>query len=109
MCARCLRLSFPGWLFFVSLSCVCLAAFVTAADAEPVRIIYETDFTFDVDDVGGLAMLHALADAGEAELIGVSYNEVHQDAVAAIDAVNTWYGRGTIPIGTYSQPLGGTG
>lgn len=105
MFARCLRLSFPGCLLFVSLSCVCLAAFVTAADAEPVRIIYETDFTFDVDDVGGLAMLHALADAGEAELIGVSYNEVHQDAVAAIDAVNTWYGRGTIPIGTYSQPL----
>ncbi len=75
------------------------------ACGEPTKIIFETDFTFDVDDVGALAMLHALANEGEAEILGVSYNEVHADGVKAIDAINTWYGRGDLPIGTFSQEL----
>ncbi len=71
----------------------------------PVKIIYETDFTFDVDDVGALAVLHVLADNGEAEILAVCYNEVQSRAADAIDAVNTWYGRGSIPIGLYDKPL----
>jgi len=71
----------------------------------PVKVIYETDFTFDVDDVGALAILHALADNGEAEILAVSYNESQNKAADAIDAVNTWYGRGDIPIGLYTKPL----
>ena len=55
----------------------------------------------DVDDVGALAMLHAFADQGEVDILAVSFNEVHPSGVAAIDAINTWYGRGDIPIGTY--------
>lgn len=71
----------------------------------PVRVIYETDFTFDIDDVGALAVLHALADNGEAEIMAISYNEVQSRAADAIDAINTWYGRGDIPIGLYDKPL----
>lgn len=71
----------------------------------PVKVIYETDFTFDVDDVGALAILHAMADNGEAEILAVSYNESQNKAADAIDAVNTWYGRGDIPIGIYDKPL----
>lgn len=71
----------------------------------PVKVIYETDFTFDVDDVGALAILHAMADNGEAEILAVSYNESQNKAADAIDAVNTWYGRGDIPIGLYDKPL----
>ena len=71
----------------------------------PVSVIYETDFTFDVDDVGALAVLHALADNGEAEILAISYNEVQSRAADAIDAINTWYGRGDIPIGLYDKPL----
>lgn len=70
-----------------------------------VKVIYETDFTLDVDDVGALAILHAMADNGEAEILAVSYNEVQNKAADAIDAVNTWYGRGDIPIGLYNKPL----
>ncbi len=65
------------------------------------KIIYETNMCLDVDDVGGLAMLHALQNNGEAEIMAVCYNEVHPDGAAAIDAINTWYGRGNIPIGIY--------
>lgn len=71
----------------------------------PVKVIYETDFTFDVDDVGALAVLHALANNGEAEILAVSYNEAQNKAADAIDAINTWYGRGDIPIGIYDKPL----
>lgn len=71
----------------------------------PVKVIYETDFTLDVDDVGALAILHAMADNGEAEILAVSYNESQNKAADAIDAVNTWYGRGDIPIGLYDKPL----
>lgn len=77
----------------------------TAYNPAPVKVIYETDFTFDVDDVGALAVLHALADNGEVEILAVSYNEVQNKAADAIDAVNTWYGRGDIPIGLYDKPL----
>lgn len=71
----------------------------------PKKIIYETDMCLDVDDVGGLAILHALANNGEAEILGVSFNEVHPSGAATIDAINTWYGRGDIPIGVYKGVL----
>ena len=38
-------------------------------------------------------------------ILGVYYNEVHQLAPAAIDAINTYYRRGTIPIGIYRKSL----
>ena len=34
--------------------------------AQPTKIIFDTDMESDVDDVGALAMLHGLADAGDA-------------------------------------------
>jgi len=74
-------------------------------NASPVKVIFETDFTFDVDDVGALAVLHALVDNGEAEILAVTYNEVQSNAKLALDAINTWYGRGDIPIGLYDKPL----
>ena len=73
--------------------------------AAPVKVIFETDMTYDVDDVGALAVLHALADAGAVELLAVSFNETHRSGAAAIAAINTWYGRGEVPIGTFRGDL----
>ena len=72
--------------------------------ASPAKVVFDTDMTFDVDDVGALAVLHALADLGEVELLAVNYNEVHPSGVAAIDAINTWYRR-RVPIGAYKGEL----
>ena len=69
------------------------------------NVILETDMTFDVDDVGALAVLHALTDRGEARILGVCYNEVHPHGVAAIKVINDWYGRGDIPIGQFEGEL----
>lgn len=88
-----------------------LAAPAVAEDPEtvgcsmnPAKVFYDTDMTLDVDDVGALAVLHALVDRGEADLLAVAYNEVHPDGVAAIDAINTWYGR-RVPIGAFMGEL----
>ena len=75
------------------------------ANADPVPLIFETDMTFDVDDVGALAVVHALADRGEVELLMVSYNEVHPSGVAAIQSINAWYGREQVPIGAFNEHL----
>ena len=71
----------------------------------PKKVIFETDMSTDVDDVGALATLHALADSGEAEILAISFNEVHPSAADAICAINTWYNRGDIPIGIYKGDL----
>lgn len=66
-----------------------------------IPVIYETDLTLDVDDVGALAVLHGLQNEGKVNLLGVCYNEVHPLGASVIDAINTWYKRGNIPIGIY--------
>jgi PKD repeat protein len=78
---------------------------VTVITGIPKKIIYETDMCLDADDVGALAMLHGLANNDEVDLLAVCFNEVHPSAASAIDAVNTWYGRGDIPIGIYKKDL----
>ncbi|MBI1353928.1 MAG: nucleoside hydrolase [Acidobacteria bacterium] len=70
--------------------------------AEPVKIIFDTDMANDCDDAGALAVLNALADRGEAEILAVVTNrkDASNASAAAVDAINTWYGRPDVPIGT---------
>ena len=68
-------------------------------NAQPVKLIIDTDFGPDCDDVGALAIAHHLMDVGEAEIIGVVTSTYGHPIVAAIDAVNHYYGRPDIPIG----------
>ncbi len=44
---------------------------LTSSKGGPVPVIFDTDFGPDVDDVGALAILHAMADRGETEILGV--------------------------------------
>jgi PKD repeat protein len=78
---------------------------ITIHNGIPKKIIYETDMCLDADDVGALAMLHALANNNEVDLVAVCFNEVHPSGAAAIDVINTWYGRGDIPVGIYKKNL----
>ena len=68
-----------------------LALFATAgvpncAD-EPVRIIFDTDITGDVDDVLALAMLHALADRNECTIEAVTVSKINPLTASFVDAV----------------------
>ncbi len=67
--------------------------------AAPVKVIYDTDMATDYDDVGALAVLHALADAGEAELLAVVSSVSVGPGVAVSEIVNSFYGRPNIPVG----------
>lgn len=86
-----------------SFCCLLLLSICTVAVAQPqkqpVRIIYDTDIDLDVDDVGALAMLHALENNGEAKLLGVICNAPTPYGATTISAVNGWYGRPNIPVG----------
>ena len=53
------------------MSLLAAALVAIAAASDPPLIILDTDFRSDVDDAGSLALLNALADLGECELIGV--------------------------------------
>ena len=66
---------------------------------EPVRIIYDTDISGDVDDVLALAMLHSLQDRGHCELLAVTISKVNPLTGPFTDATNTFYGRPDLPIG----------
>lgn len=99
-------------LFLLCLSCedsVSNADDVTDTGTEievvGIPVIYETDMTLDVDDVGALALLHGLQTEVEVTILGVCYNEVHPLVRFVIDAINTYYNRGTIPIGLYTKNL----
>ena len=76
-----------------------------AEKMNPKKVIFETDMSTDVDDVGALAVLHALADNEEVEILAISFNEVHPSGAGTICAINTWYNRGDIPIGIYKGDL----
>ena len=67
--------------------------------AQPVKIIFDTDMESDVDDVAALAMLHGLADRGEAEILATVSSSLNPWAAPTIDAINTFFNRPDIPIG----------
>jgi inosine-uridine nucleoside N-ribohydrolase len=126
MTMRLLKAPIPVWFIILSLT-VLLAAFLLVVDrdtpnaesysiADPSKlgflvnaqgvpaIIFDTDFAADVDDVGALAILNAMADSSEANILGVMINSGDYYAPRAVDTINTYYGRPDIPIGATWDP-----
>jgi inosine-uridine nucleoside N-ribohydrolase len=64
-----------------------------------VPIIFDTDIGTDVDDAGALAILHILADKGEARILATMSANQNRWCAPAIDVINTYYGREDMPIG----------
>lgn len=67
--------------------------------SEPVRLIFDTDMGNDVDDALALAMIHALESRGECKLLAVTLTKDNEYSAPFVDLVNTFYGRGGVPIG----------
>ena len=65
----------------------------------PVKVIFDTDMIEDYDDIGALAVLHALEDAGECEILATVSCTRSNASVAAVEIVNAYYGRPEIPVG----------
>lgn len=82
------------------------AAAQPPAPPEPTRIIFDTDMGNDIDDAMALAMLHALQTRGQCQILAVTLTKNDPLAGPFVAALDTFYGRGTIPIGVRRE--GGT-
>src|SRR5215813_4173253 len=78
---------------------ILIALLATSAVAQPAPVIFDTDMGNDVDDALALAMLHALESRGECRLAAVTITKDNPWSPVYVDLVNTFYGRGQIPVG----------
>ncbi len=75
------------------------ASMVAAQDLDAAPLIFDTDIGNDVDDVLALGMIHSLQSRGECRLLAVTITKDSPMAASFTDAVNTFYGRGEVPVG----------
>ncbi len=65
----------------------------------PPHIIFDTDISSDVDDVGAVAVLQALADQGKTKILAMMVSSGDPWGALCLDALNRWFGRPGIPVG----------
>ncbi|MEI7830452.1 MAG: nucleoside hydrolase [Prolixibacteraceae bacterium] len=65
----------------------------------PIKIILDTDIGPDFDDVGAVTVLHAMADSGKVEILGIMACNKDSLVVPTIEVLNTYFGRPAIPVG----------
>src|SRR5690606_15324272 len=53
--------------------------------------------------IGAIAMLHALADSGECEILATVASDAHPTIAPTIEIYNKYYGRGNLPVGLAVQ------
>ena len=75
----------------------------SSVSAAPVKIIFDTDMGNDVDDALALGVIHALQSRGMCELLAVTVTKDHPLSAPFVDVINTFYGRGDVPIGAVRQ------
>lgn len=68
-----------------------------------IKILFDTDMRTDCDDAGAMAVLHALADRGECEILATVASVPDLDSIATVDAINRYYGRPDLPLGLVKQ------
>lgn len=65
----------------------------------PVNIIFDTDMGPDYDDIGAIALLHAMADSGECTILATIACNQHPYIAAVLSSMNTYFKRPNIPVG----------
>lgn len=90
----------------IILLATCLLAGFTActnqvkkAKTHPVQLILDTDIGPDFDDVGAMALMHALADSNKVEILATLSSNHHELVVPVIQILNTYFQRPDIPTG----------
>lgn len=67
--------------------------------AAPVSIIFDTDMGPDYDDVGAIAILHALADKGECRILATAASNKYKYTGPVLSVLNHYFNRPEVPIG----------
>lgn len=73
--------------------------YAQTSNRQSVSIILDTDIGPDYDDVGAMAVLHALADRGEVTPLAVIASNKNELVVPVIEIINTYFGRPELPTG----------
>lgn len=68
-------------------------------EAESVRLILDTDLGPDYDDVGAMALMHALADSGQVQILATLSSNADERVVPCIEVINAYFNRSEIPVG----------
>ena len=63
------------------------------------KIIFDTDMGPDYDDIGAIAVLHALADRGECEILATVASDRHPSIAPTLEVFNRYFNRGDLPVG----------
>lgn len=71
----------------------------TSSDVQPVSLILDTDIGPDYDDVGAMAVMHALADSGEVKILATLSSNKDERTVPCIEVLNTYFNRPELPVG----------
>lgn len=67
--------------------------------SNPVPIIFDSDMGPDYDDVGAIALLHAMADSGHAEILATVASTKYEGVAAIFEVFNTYFKKPGILIG----------
>ena len=86
-------------LLSVPVAAILTFGLALSAAAGPVPLVFDTDMGNDIDDALALALIHCFERHGECRLIAVTLTNDHRYAAPFVDLVNTFYGRGDVPIG----------
>jgi hypothetical protein len=70
-----------------------------------VKIIFDTDFGGDADDLGALSLLHNLKNEDECKVLGIMSWSTEKYVIPALDALNKYYGNPDIPLGIRSKEV----
>jgi hypothetical protein len=88
----------------MAISSILSVGYAQRKPTPPVPIILDTDMDSDCDDAGALAMLHALADRGDVQILGVMISAGNEWSAPCADAIDTYFGRPDIPVGVPLTP-----
>src|SRR5207237_9430824 len=67
----------------------------------PVNLIIDSDMAIDADDVGDHAMMWALANRGEVNVIALICSSANDYSAPAMRAIANYYGHPDVPVGAH--------
>jgi inosine-uridine nucleoside N-ribohydrolase len=84
---------------------ICILTFLASLPAQAiVNLIVDTDIGPDCGDVNAIVVLHGLGDRGEVNILATICDTSNPWGAPCLDALNTFYGRPGIPVGTLKDP-----
>ena len=76
-----------------------------AKPVRPVNIILDSDIVGDADDVGDHAVLWALADCGEANVLALITSSANDYSAPTVHVLARYFGHPNVPIGAYQGDI----